>query len=1393
MLSYLAFIHHGIETIGNPLSDGQTLARRCVDKLEKLGDEKQFPPRLLILLASPAYLDAQKPEQLLNGVFQGFHDREIPELIGCSVAAVFFKRRIYREGALLICLASRLLEAKVEASPDASHDPEKAVKSLLYKLDLYTAGGDENHSFANRTLFVLFPGFGGNKYLAPELHESLRSRLGGRTSIFGGVASANDPQRVRSGILFANRKVHRNAVVAASIECGTPLGISLTQGLTDTGGVLNVAELDPQDRRIIRRFREGTVVDEMAKLQKNSHMPLFTNLGLNHEPTVDTPLLEKGAVRLTREVRESEPLHIVNPEPEQMQQAFRNGIEQSSQRAWLLNPIAGLGFRCAGLLRHSDKIGLDLEYESALIEHDLSRQGNPIEKPFVGGFVDGEAGVDKNGKSMLGNWSNATLIFGDELRFRTPVYRGFEKLADFAGMKVAETYNKGIDRLTQLVYDIGFPGALLSFCLHDHEKTTIVGQSASGSRYERLLENVETYPLDGGDVLAAVARAKQPRPIIDSRKETCGSMKAASEVGIVSQYIVPLTLFGGEVNALLQIDLGDISYDTGLFETEKIVLDWLGKIVNSGLNSTFSWEESKIISNLDQAMKACLSAETIKQGLQGYLKHTLEAFGLEMGNIRIAQEDKHCLSRVAGIGIFFEGSQAKRREVDFGEKSPTAQAFRDDKIIIINDAPNSEAHQDICRRWEEEDEELGRKLREIGSCANVPFRSERGERGTINLVSRKPWFFMRFHESALEVLGERAGFLLETLRRKEAESFLTGVSPQLSQIPNLNDISSILANEISQFAQTARAEIASLYLWEEGRQLYVLRAQFGWHTKDEWVNAACYTTREFWTGTSAVAGVPRHIPDLNKYYTKNLKNGEYPAKTQLYLRCAFGRPLSSEFTVEAIGLQLRIADGDRLGVLTLYRSTNPGDESGFVTTDTELLQKGADNFAGLIGILQTRRRENWEKQERARRQRVYDATILGQETDHFEPRVCRQVLDAYCAVKTSFYKVGIADGTLMPRVSFGLDSQTGQVSQSIVAPDQLVQDTAQANRQSEREIKFERVRLEPEDEDNPRRVAVANQISRACVPLVSEKKLVGILDIHWSLYDNPADLPDYEQDQNFLRMLGEVIGSAYGRAETKKRAEIKLAEGEAKLGQGETKLLESEQINSVAFQTTNAYVMQTEHELRSMLTDMVVMLYSVKSAISEGAEEKGRQLIEELLEHVRESNRGLSKLIQIGARMFAPDKEIVSVKKLISRALAKERERCERLEIKVTVLDIPADTSIDVDPVLLVSAIDNIVDNAIKYMQNCEHRQLTIGATTSFDAGTVIIAIKDTGAGMTWNKRKKVLKGFVPHKGRVSAGVPITKLILWIFGGSLDYVDRGEAAGTEALITLPLHYPEKTL
>ena len=1398
MSSYFAFVHSGLESAGNPLIDGGTIAQRCLDKLSKVDGNKQLPPQLLILLASPAYLDSLKSEQLLNGVLDRFDAKGYPDipLVGCSAAAVFFNQQIFPQGCLLVCLASRLLQARVASAQNVSRNPQESINELLTRLGLIK-DKERVHTFVERSLIALFPGFGANKYLAPALHESLREQVEARISIFGGVASANDPERLRSGYLFENRKVYRDAIVAASLEHGTSFGFSLSQGLTDTNKTVNVASLDPEDSRVITSFREGSVKDVMSELLTSSPVPLFADLSMDRDPVVDVPIQKGETVRLTREARELESFHLLKADPKKIRTALTTGVKKSMHRAFLLNPIGALGFRCTGLLRNEEKVGLELEEDIKFVERDLAINDSPFEKSYVGGFVDGEAGLDSNGKSVLSNWANATMVFGDELRFRTPVYRGFEKLTEFAGMSVADNQDEGLGRLTKLVYEIGFPGAMLSLCLFEQDRRAIVPHSASGPRHERLLQKQQPYFINIGDthdddVLAIVARSKRPMVILDCSQEKSDSMKEASEEGIISQYVVPLLNYAQQVSAILQIDLGDISYSDDLYETERTALDSLGNVVGAALVRTMIWEESKITNLLDQAMNQLPSEATVEQALQHYFERVIDAFGSKGevgGHVRLNQK-KHSLKLVAGVGSYYEAARDERRNIFTDDPSPTGQAFRSEEPNIVNDAANNSSHLQMCEQWKEKPV-LVEALEKVGSFVNIPFRSERAERGTITISTTKPWFFTDVHKRILNIIGQRTAFLLETLRRKEQQRFLMAVSPSFSQIQNLEDISTILKDELENFSRAINAEVASLYIWNEDRQRHILRAQCGW-AKPEWLHAAYYENHEFWAGSTALTGTPRHIPDLNVYYEK------YRNSVRRHTKDAFAAELSAKDNVEAIALELRIG-ATRFGVITFYRrrpaDARPDDDSGFLITNTKLLQQGADNFSSLVSILEAARHEKWRRGEVKRRQAVHNVTVSAkilhpEKTEApFEERVCEQLLKSYHGVRVGFYKkVEPPSDEVEYVVGMERDAQTEEVRKWLSPPGKsemhLVNEVMMANRRGERKLLIERVKISADEERDPQKVALAHLVRRACIPLFSEKQVIGVLDLHWS-FDNvrKADTANYQHGEAFLLMLGEMVGEAYAREQAKViNAEIRF-QAQQKLNRGKTRLLESVEHSRNAVQATTAYVLQHHHELIHIVTDMKASLMSLRAAIDQ-ANEHEAELLNELSEEIEKGSATLTRMIEIGRKMSTPVFNPHMLEGLIALSLESQLKTYTRIKFDVNVCEFPDEQVVFVDPKLMGIAFDNLIHNALKSMIGRDPRRLTISAVTLPDR-EIEITIEDTGVGMSEEGIHRVMTEFFSINNKISVGVTIARLILLLHGGRLNY-DSVVNDSTRTIVVLPL-------
>jgi signal transduction histidine kinase len=770
MFSYIAFLYGKIVTLGDQaFTEGQELAQQCVTQLAGLNDPTQFPPRLLILFTPCGYRDSLKAAKLLAGINETFEKAEYAKvpLIGGSAEAVFFDRKVHRDGALLICLASRLLKTEVAAAlnvTDLSYGTAEEIYKMLDQLDLRAEPGQDVNPFANRLLFALFPGFGDKGYPAPNLYKMMQEKLRARVPIFGGVTSIDDQKGVAPGLQYANGMVYEDAVVAAGITSGTPLALSFMHGLTSNNRILQVSELGA-DRKTIKRFHQGPALDVIQEEKEHGGVVLLENISAGRQAWMGKPKTNEvksdTSVRMLREIEEDAVFRVWRPEPDSIHENIALGVGNSMNRIRLEHPIACLGIRCAGYPAIANDINLDLELELAKVEG--------LTHKYVGAFLAGEAGTDSLGTSYLSNWHTSTLVFGDELRDRTTFHRGFIELAKFARGPALQTTDDAYDRLLLLVHEIGYPGAMISMVLHDQNGEMIIGQDAVGSRYEGIV-GVTRQRSDGDDILAQVLRSKKPKFVPNCQEHLPNDKRTLDPLEVLSQYIIPLITLRNEVIALLQIDLGDATYKPRLHSNEKVILDALGNAVNSSLNRVFNWEENKIVARLDKALKQCLSEPTIKRGLQQFLKLALNVFRLKMGHIRIAQSDTTELTFAAGVGPYAEFAAHYRPKIYKTDPSPSIRAFLNpNQPYVTNDATQDSHYQEMIKRYDKHSR-WGAVLREVGSYINMGFVSGSGESGTISLVAPSPWFFYWHHERACRALGERVGFLTEHLRRKENET-----------------------------------------------------------------------------------------------------------------------------------------------------------------------------------------------------------------------------------------------------------------------------------------------------------------------------------------------------------------------------------------------------------------------------------------------------------------------------------------------------------------------------------------------------------------------------------------------------------------------------------------------
>jgi hypothetical protein len=1384
MSDYLSFIYAGIpEASDNARRDGVKLATHCIKKLSLIENKERFPPKLLILLASPAYLQKRRAEQLVTSVNDTFRKTHGDvELIGSSVGATFFDRRVHRNGALLVCLASPLVDATVAYGTNARENPKVAIAALLENLGLDPSKQIDPNPLANRLMITFMPGCNrtansGAIFPAPELHRLLIEGVQERIWMIGGVSSANLWSLKKDGFQFAGCRVLRDSVVVASIRTGVPIGVSLNNGLESTSTVLQVTKL-AKDKRTVLEF-DGK--SPQGQLDRGSLM--LAKLSADDERTVDIPLsLQDGSVQMLRPLKHNDYFQVFQPTSKIAQTAL-NGIDQAKRRVFVEAPVATLLFPCNAYNPRTEDGKANAEAALAKIERSLQK-GSAEAKPCVGGFFDGEIGVDAQGRSRLTNGGVGYLVFGDEIRERTPLYKGVSALAKYGHKLVAGSelntaaIYATIRNALEIITETGFPGAMLSLNYSNLDRGSsekqrfLIACEAVGARFTKI-KDITKREFPGPDILALVAWDRQARFIPDSRKDRFCDKKAIKLSGLISQYVLPLKRLDETVFGTLQVDLGDLHTlsDKAFRETEKArMLNCFAEVFSASINRIANAVENNIKLELDKALEGSLAANSLHTGLDKFFRAAGKAFGVEMGHLRLVHtvegdQPKQILVLETGFGACYDAEKSKRHEISANDFSPICCAFHSKVPHVVNQVHTDPAFKAMLRK-SAHDGELRKALSQTKSYAAVGFRNEKGKQlGAVSFGSTHPWFFLKLHRAALEALAERLGFLVEHLKTKIARNFLLAVSPKLAK-RNLNDAQRIFRSIANDFRRALNAETSSLYLWDEDTKKYVLRAQSNWKDK-RWVHAAKYDENSRWIGITAVNEEPLYVPDLREYYLQH----DYDFPHGKYAEYMFGQSLSDAFTVEAIGLPLRIGSDkeNKFGVLTLYRPIRKGQASGFATTDVKLLQEGAYNAAGLVNAVLWHRRDKWDKLEQYRKHRTYHEMSVGDDRS-FEAKICRAVLKSFRAAEVDFYRIDRSDKALSYSWIAGYRLRRGGKNpERLVTPSghhhEIIQQTVKPDRPFYR---VGSVRHDPKNKANPQALKKEGMVEQVCVPLIGDKKYFAALVIRWRIGPRQAfSLPALHNPYQ-LQVLGRIMGSTFSKQLVNKRAER----------------------GKQAVHTAGLYIFQHAHKLVNAFED----LYSIGLEIEEASNEKARRAsVKELLKTADDYIETLDWDFDLGEEIQDPASEQLPLYQVIEDCWPKVKK--PKHPIHKVKFSIKKEISIAADPRLIEEVFINLLNNAVKGMDvkkytDGEKSRLEVSAAISEDQETVRIFFKDNGIGMTRQQKKNAIRGFKPtgrqfrdisHKG---VGVLISLYLLAVQDGSLDYeTQRGK--GTTAIVTVP--------
>jgi anti-sigma regulatory factor (Ser/Thr protein kinase) len=1411
MFEYLAFLESGISVpSSDPIRDGKKLAEDCMKKLKQLNDPDQFPERLLILLASREYLAEHKAEQLIAGIYSIFSE-EVP-LIGSSVAAVFFDNKVSERGALLICLASRFIKARVAVGRGAGARKRMArnaavtqvVEGLGLKSPAVAARparvrGTKTTFVArplrrdlsqellpHRMILTFLSGSGADPLQArtniESIHRQLWEEVDLKIPIVGGVSSVNDRERKEATFQFANKAVYKHSIVAALISSGAPLGENLSNGIVWRKKTSLTIKSWSADGKMIEEFKQGRpskVFAGMGKLVLLKESPR----GSDRIVAISESAPRPRRVKLLRELtKENTPLVPGRPTPTAMYREAERAILRSQQRAGITNPIGCFSIKCVSHLRYKELLKLDIKHGIAAISKRVLNR-----RPYVGGFFDGEIGTDHTGRSTYGNWSVATLSLGDELSENSLTQRGYHSLRGHSGELTSASDLKSIvTQALAMIHDLGFPGGMISLLMTNDDKFHALVIEGRGPRFGKLSDSV-LFDLNSDDhPLARITREHVPT-IFPGPIEKASSKKANASTTCSYQYVIPLTDPEGKPFALLQVDLGSGSTSRSdqaiLSDSGKESLHLVGRLVRAALNRVSLWNENKTVRELDEALVDSLEIRGVGDPLKFFLEKALAAFDLKMGHIRRLDQKKPLLVLIKGKGECHEAATKMRLVLELDEQTPTVKSFNAKKPIITNDAEGSEEYRNVL------DQSVDPKAREalskVGSYAIVPFTKSddnsagpaepvEGEAppsgGTINLLSEHKWFFKEYHKQALTALSSRVRSLIEHLDNKRDEDILKEAIPILSDIKRDDDMRAVLQQSMEAFCTAIGAQFGSLYLedrdsslyllkdrteWrskqveDPSRSLYVLRAQYKWQSERDWVDTAFYKNDEGWIGHTALeARRPLYFENLQEEYSNH---GNYKRVTKRYDVEIFGEALSKLDPIEALALPLE-AGGETLGVVTVYRKVTPPSSKqpvGFKSVAESLLKQAANPFAGLLNLVWDRRRKQWDDIKESLREMI-SRPLEGPELQHPELNICKTLITQMSARQVDFYKVK-GDGGREWSVGFKV-TPTGL--RRTKSPEQEPRNDvyrAADNRQVEQQAIM----------IDDAKKSYKGVLTRACIPLLAlgDRIVVGILDVYW----------DEDHDQGFplaglfgmqfLAWIGRRIGSAYRQYDL----DAKLERSRGRLDYSSIHEVNREH---KILKCAKEIIIQSKTKPR--LGDIFLQATEIENYFREDSntvtleQPRKRENLRDIL---------LQTLSNVSEQIHKPRKTDITA----------HLKRCIDSSNNIWIFGLRD---------AIQTVLTNILENAVEVSSFSEQNPMPRIDLEKDDEDQIVrILITDNGPGPGEVERifSRLKEGVIPMKdGRRQIGVRSSRMLAPLMRGTVEWKKNSSGGGTIAVVTLSL-------
>jgi len=203
------------------------------------------------------------------------------------------------------------------------------------------------------------------------------------------------------------------------------------------------------------------------------------------------------------------------------------------------------------------------------------------------------------------------------------------------------------------------------------------------------------------------------------------------------------------------------------------------------------------------------------------------------------------------------------------------------------------------------------------------------------------------------------------------------------------------------------------------------------------------------------------------------------------------------------------------------------------------------------------------------------------------------------------------------------------------------------------------------------------------------------------------------------------------------------------------------------------------HQLNNSLTP--IQGYAELLAESLGADSVHQQDLRRIIVRARQSSEIVRNLLDF-ARQMKPQKEMVHINDVVRRTLALIRVQLEKAGLTIEE-DYAADLDqLSVDAGQMGQVLLNLINNAAEAMPVGGR----LGLQTSRDGGEIVVAVSDTGPGLSPDAQAHLFEPFFSTRpGRTGLGLAVSLGIVQEHGGRIE-VTSAPGQGSTFTVWLPL-------